>query len=84
MPRQQLKLGRFSWGVCAFVIVLGMALFAGGASASAKEKKPSERSGFITTSDGVKIHYIEAGKLATSPSAQIGNPMPKDAVIKKG
>jgi microsomal epoxide hydrolase len=84
MPRQQLKLGRFSWGVCAFVIVFGMALFAGGASASAKEKKPSERSGFITTSDGVKIHYIEAGKLATSPSAQIGNPMPKDAVIKKG
>ena len=60
------------------------ALFSGVASAAAKDKKPAERSGFVTTSDGVKIHYIEAGHLATSPSAQIGNPMPKDAVIKKG
>ena len=50
----------------------------------AKDKAPSTKSGFITTSDGVKIHYLEAGRAATSPSAQIGNPMPKDAVIKKG
>jgi len=70
--------------VTALLIVCSIAVFAGAASASGKEKKPAERSGFITTSDGVRIHYIEAGRLATSPSAQIGNPMPQDAVIKKG
>jgi non-heme chloroperoxidase len=70
--------------VAAVAIVCAVAIIAGAASAAAKEKKPAERSGFITTSDGVKIHYIEAGHLSTSPSAQIGNPMPKDAVIKKG
>jgi non-heme chloroperoxidase len=70
--------------VAAFAMVCAVALFSGAASAAANEKKPGERSGFVTTSDGVKIHYIEAGRLATSPSAQIGNPMPKDAVIKKG
>jgi microsomal epoxide hydrolase len=64
--------------VCVF------AVFAGAASAAANDKKPAERNGFVTTSDGVKIHYIEAGRVATSPSAQIGNPMPKDAVIKQG
>src|SRR5277367_1015597 len=70
--------------VTALLIVCSIAVFAASASASGKEKKPAERSGFITTSDGVKIHYIEAGRIATSPSAQIGNPMPQDAVIKKG
>jgi non-heme chloroperoxidase len=70
--------------VAAVAIVCAVAVIAGAAPAAAKEKKPAERSGFITTSDGVKIHYIEAGHLSTSPSAQIGNPMPKDAVIKKG
>jgi non-heme chloroperoxidase len=70
--------------VAACAMVCAVAIFASAASAAVKEKKPGERSGFVTTSDGAKIHYIEAGKLATTPSAQIGNPMPKDAVIKKG
>jgi non-heme chloroperoxidase len=70
--------------VAAHAMVCAVAFFAGAASGAANEKKPAERSGFITTSDGVKIHYIEAGRLAISPSAQIGNPMPKDAVIKQG
>jgi microsomal epoxide hydrolase len=68
----------------AFAMVCAVALFSSAASAAAYDKKPGERSGFVTTSDGVKIHYIEAGRLATTPSAQIGNPMPKNAVIKKG
>jgi len=80
----KIKQRLFLLTVAAFAMVCAVAIFAGAASAAAKEKKPGERSGFVTTSDGVKIHYIEAGKLATSPSAQIGNPMPKDAVIKKG
>lgn len=78
----------FLLSVAAGAMVCAVALFSGVASAAApaaaKDKKPGERNGFVTTSDGVKIHYIEAGRLATSPSAQIGNPMPKDAVIKKG
>src|SRR5580692_9921463 len=80
----KIKQRLFLLTVAAFAMVCAVAIFAGAASAAAKEKKPGERSGFITASDGVKIHYIEAGRLATSPSAQIGNPMPKDAVIKKG
>jgi non-heme chloroperoxidase len=76
----------FLLSVAAVAMVCEVTLFAGAASAAAsgKEKKPAERSGVVTTSEGVKIHYIEAGRLATSPSAQIGNPVPKDAVIKKG
>jgi non-heme chloroperoxidase len=74
----------FLLSFAAFAVVAAVAICGGAASAAVKDKKPGERSGFVTTSDGVKIHYIEAGRLATSPSAQIGNPMPKDAVIKKG
>jgi non-heme chloroperoxidase len=81
---QKLRQRLFLLGVAVVAMVCAIAIFAGAASAAAKEKKPGERTGFVTTSDGVRIHYIEAGRLATSPSAQIGNPMPKDAVIKKG
>jgi non-heme chloroperoxidase len=74
----------FLRSVAAIAMVCAVAFSSGAASAAEKDKKPGERSGFVTTSDGVRIHYIEAGRLATTPSAQIGNPMPKDAVIKKG
>ncbi|MFZ0883404.1 MAG: alpha/beta hydrolase, partial [Candidatus Acidiferrales bacterium] len=53
-------------------------------AAYAKDKKPGIKSGFVTTSDGVRIHYIEAGRSAITPSGQIGNPMPSTAVIEKG
>lgn len=66
-------------------ILTFLCVFAVGASAvQAKDKKPAVKSGFVTTSDGVKIHYIESGRLATTPSAQVGNPMPAGAVIEKG
>src|SRR5271155_4994637 len=81
---RKIKQRLFLLTVAAFAMVCTVSIFAGAASGAAKEKKAGERSGFVTTSDGVKIHYVEAGRLATSPSAQIGNPMPKDAVIKKG
>src|SRR5277367_4812707 len=70
--------------LAALLVMSSITMFAGAASAATTDKKPAERSGFVTASDGVRIHYVEAGRLATSPSAQIGNPMPKDAVIKKG
>jgi non-heme chloroperoxidase len=70
---------RLSIAVCALVFALTMC-----GAAQAKDKKASVRSGFVTTSDGVRIHYIEAGRLATTSSAQVGNPMPAGAVIEKG
>jgi non-heme chloroperoxidase len=82
MHKLQQRLSFLNVAACAMVCAI--AIFASHASGADKNKQPGERSGFITTLDGVKIHYIEAGHLATSPSAQIGNPMPKDAVIKKG
>jgi non-heme chloroperoxidase len=84
MQNKMQRLSLLSVAAVAMVCAIGVCASAAPAWAAPKEKKPAERSGFITTSDGVRIHYIEAGKLATSPSAQIGNPMPKDAVIKKG
>ena len=52
--------------------------------AQAKDKSPAIKSGFITTSDNVKIHYLESGHLHTTPAAQIGNPMPSTMTIEKG
>lgn len=50
-----------------------------------KDKKPpTVKSGFITTHDGVKIHYLEAGHSANVQSAQVGNPLPADVKPTKG
>jgi microsomal epoxide hydrolase len=53
--------------------------------AEVKDKKPAAvKSGFITTPDGVKIHYLEAGRSANVESAQVGNPLPADVKPTKG
>jgi non-heme chloroperoxidase len=59
---------------------------AGNANAFAgnDKKPPAVKSGFITTHDGVKIHYLEAGKSITAPSADVGNPLPAGRVPTKG
>lgn len=46
---------------CAFVLVAAVALLTPGGSAQA-EKTEATKSGFVTSADGAKIHYIEAGK----------------------
>ncbi len=46
---------------CAFVLAAALALLAPWASAQA-EKPAATKSGVVTSADGVKIHYIEAGK----------------------
>ena len=66
------------------IVAIAFGLAFGAGVAHAKDKKPSVKGGFVTTSDGIKIHYIEAGRLAATPSAQVGNPMPAGAVIEKG
>jgi non-heme chloroperoxidase len=54
-------------------------------SAEVKDKKPAAvKSGFITSTDGVKIHYLEAGRSANVESAQVGNPLPPDVKPTKG
>jgi microsomal epoxide hydrolase len=55
------------------------------AAAPAKDKKPQgTKSGFVTTTDGVKIHYLEAGHQKSFPSAEVGNPLPAGTVATKG
>ena len=46
---------------CAFVLVAAVALLTPEGSAQA-EKAEATKSGFVTSADGAKIHYIEAGK----------------------
>jgi non-heme chloroperoxidase len=63
-----------------------IALFTQGApTVLAGDKRPQgTKSGFITTSDGVKIHYLEAGHGKVFPSAQVGNPLPSGTTPTKG
>lgn len=53
--------------------------------ASIKDKRPAgTKSGFITTPDGIKIHYLEAGHTKIFASAQVGNPLPAGTLPTKG
>jgi non-heme chloroperoxidase len=61
------------------------ALMAATVAASTKDKNPpGTKSGFVTTPDGVKIHYLEAGHQKAFPSAEVGNPLPAGTVATKG
>jgi non-heme chloroperoxidase len=76
-----LRLLRRTW--LAALVVLG--LLAIGPCVRAGDKPTvKERSGFVTASDGVKIHYIEAGKVGKSAAADVGNPLPSDTKATKG
>ena len=51
----------------------------------ASDKKPAAvKSGFVTASDGVKIHYLEAGKPLNAATAEVGNPLPNGVTATKG
>ncbi|MGH9745598.1 MAG: alpha/beta fold hydrolase [Candidatus Acidiferrales bacterium] len=52
---------------------------------AAKDKNPRPRSGFVTSWDGARIHYIEAGRSKTPVgNAEVGNPLPPSVTITKG
>jgi len=69
-------------GLVLLVFACGQAFVA---VAQAKDKKSQgTKSGFVTTPDGVKIHYLEAGHTRTFPSAEVGNPLPSGTVPTKG
>jgi non-heme chloroperoxidase len=68
-------------GMAALLLMWGAASFA----FPAKDKKPQgTKSGFITTADGIRIHYLEAGHQRGIPSAEVGNPLPAGTVATKG
>jgi non-heme chloroperoxidase len=68
-------------GMAALLLIWCAAVMA----VPAKDKKPlGTRSGFVLTTDGVKIHYLEAGHQKSFPSAEVGNPLPAGTVATKG
>jgi non-heme chloroperoxidase len=68
----------------ALCLLVSFTALHGSAQAKDKDRKPPVKSGFVTTSDGVRIHYLESGHLATGPSAEVGNPLPADKTPTKG
>ena len=62
-----------------------LCVFAFVSATKASDKKPAAvKSGFITASDGAKIHYLEAGKPLNAPTAEVGNPLPNGVAATKG
>lgn len=79
-PRQKGKL----WLV-RIPLVLSLALALAGRVSAADDKKPAPtHSGFVTMTDGVKIHYLEAGKPKIIGTGQESETPPADAVITRG
>lgn len=79
-PKQKVKL----WLPRISLLVV-LALTFGSRVSAADEKKPAPtHSGFITTSDGVKIHYLEAGKAKIVGTGQESVSPPADAVVTRG
>ena len=79
---------RRRWNGSAVALCILLWSFAGAASARplpAKDKNPHPRSGFVTSWDGAKIHYVESGRSKTPVgNAEVGNPLPPSVTITKG
>jgi non-heme chloroperoxidase len=72
-------------GVALCVVLWGFASIAAPVPLPAKDKNPHPKSGFVTSWDGAKIHYIEAGRSRTPVgNAEVGNPLPPSVTITKG
>ena len=85
MRTQTSKLGIKRAGLAALAAILFALTAHAAGPAGTKDKRPAGvKSGFVTTADGVKIHYLEAGHARTFPSAQVGNPLPSGTVPTKG
>src|SRR5579863_600367 len=66
------------------LLILALACATISAAASPAHDGASPKSGFITTPDGVKIHYLEAGKTKVAFAGAVGHPTPTDATMTKG
>lgn len=71
-------------GITVLALTCTLLCLSAGAAPTSAGKSPRAKSGFLTTPDGVRIHYLEAGHAKTVASAQVGNPPPPDAVLTKG
>ena len=82
--RSRLKLSVFA--LCVLTLSFAGAIPAAPVpSAAAKDKNPHPKSGFVSSWDGAKIHYIEAGHSKTPVgNAEVGNPLPPSVTITKG
>lgn len=82
------KTRNFSAGaICILVAALGSVAFSLSVAnpATAGEKKlPGTKSGFVTASDGIRIHYLEVGHSKNAPIAEAGNPLPPGKTPTKG
>ncbi len=64
----------------AFLVVLIGAIRCIPADAAPAENSPATKSGFVTTGDGIKIHYLEAGLTKTDGRFQVGGTPPPAAL----
>jgi microsomal epoxide hydrolase len=67
----------------AFAIAAAIFLTAT-ASVAAVHDGSAVKSGFVTTPDGVKIHYVESGHTKVGMRGAVANPAPGDAIVTKG
>jgi pimeloyl-ACP methyl ester carboxylesterase len=77
---------RLNGSAVALCILLSSFAAAGSAAPlPAKDKNPHPKSGFVTSWDGAKIHYVESGRSKTPVgNAEVGNPLPPSVTITKG
>jgi non-heme chloroperoxidase len=68
----------------AVSLLCAAAFFCSLAPARAADEKGSAKSGFVTTSDGVKIHYVETGHSRIAGAGMVGHPLPADAAKTVG
>jgi non-heme chloroperoxidase len=66
------------------ILFWGFAISVAGPPAPAKNKNSNAESGFVTSWDGAKIHYIEAGRPKMPVgTAEAGNPLPTPVTTTK-
>jgi non-heme chloroperoxidase len=71
--------------VALCILLLSFASAAAPVPLPAKDKNPHPKIGFVTSWDGAKIHFIEAGRSKTPVgNAEVGNPLPPSVTITKG
>jgi non-heme chloroperoxidase len=67
------------------VLLWGFVRSAAASPAPAQDKNPNAQSGFVTSWDGAKIHYIEAGRSKMpAGNAEAGHPFPPTVTATKG
>ncbi len=49
-----------------------------------KDAPPQTKSGFVTTPDGIRIHFLEAGHATTTGSFRVGGPPPGPGEMSQG